>query len=106
MQFRCPYSPLEVLKRSVKKCKLYFLPERPHGLNLEITGCIKLLHQQLVQKTVDSTFNDACNIMISLIFYRNYAADTCSLFLSSKNYYKQTIFINSRERIGFEFRWE
>lgn len=103
VQFRRSYSPVEVLKRSVKKCKLHFLPERPYELNLEITGCIKLLHKQLVQKTVDSTFNDACNIMISLIFYRNYAAYTCSLFLSLKNYYKKTI-SDSRELIGFEFR--
>ena len=49
------------------------MPERPSELNLEITLCIKLL-QTTSAKTVDSTFNNAYNIMISMIFaYRNYA---------------------------------
>ena len=48
-----PYSYLEVLKSSLKKCKLDFLPGRPYELNLEITEGIKLQHKR-VQKTIDT----------------------------------------------------
>ena len=75
------------------------------------------MHKQRVKKSVDSTFNEANNIMISMIFfYRNYACsvlyfcplktiiDACVIFQSVKLSFF-SVFINARVEICFRLRF-
>ena len=75
------------MESSVKKCKLGLLPWQ-HELNLVITECkwVSLkssCKKNMCKKTVNNTFNDVHNIMITTIFF--FAAQlslVISLFLS------------------------
>ena len=95
----------EVMKISVEKGKLDLLPWRQHELNLVITGCTwvwKVHAKRQVQKTGNTTFNDAYNIMSTTIFYISQLCLVISLFLSSRLKTKIYFFIKSEKRISFE----
>lgn len=95
----------EVMKISVEKGKLDLLPWRQHELNLVITGCTwvwKVHAKRQVQKTGNTTFNDAYNIMSTTIFFISQLCLVISLFLSSRLKTKIYFFIKSEKRISFE----